>query len=374
MDSSKMYELRVLSGEQRGAATAVRPGDQLRIGHGWSNDVVLQDGHGGATLVWAGNGSLVLNAAEGECGIAGDVLAPGARQELALYTPFTVGGARMAVGRIGAPQWACLFGDEEIPQAAADSAAADDAPQATQSEGVSAAPKPASTRRSWTSRLLIGGAALVGVSAGTLTLAWAMGPTALSAPEQAVQLRQTLNHLGYASLNVENRDGQLHVTGHLDTQAQRSRLEKALADQSPARVAVWVNEQVSAGVADVFRLNGIAADVRASGPGVIRVHTREADVKQLEHVRDIARRDVPGLKQLVAVNDQPPAVPQQGATIADPGKRVAAIVPGDPAYIVTADGTRYFEGAMLPSGHRIVAILHDKVQMERDGVGSVLAF
>lgn len=373
MDSSKMYELRVLSGEQRGAATAVRPGDRLRIGHGWSNDVVLQDGNGCATLVWAGSGSLVLSAAEGECGIAGDALAPSEDSDLALYTPFTVGSARMAVGRIGAPQWASLFEEEETPQAIADSAAADNAAQATQSGGAPA-PKPASTRRSWTSRLLIGGAALVGISAGTLTLAWAMGPATLSAPEQAVHLRQTLNHLGYASLNVENRDGQLHVTGHLDTQAQRSRLEKALADQSPARVAVWVNEQVSAGVADVFRLNGIAADVRASGPGVIRVHTREADVKQLEHVRGIARRDVPGLKQLVAVNDQPPALPQQGATITDPGKRVAAIVPGDPAYIVTADGTRYFEGAMLPSGHRIVAILPDKVQMERDGVGSVLAF
>lgn len=371
MDSSKMYELRVLSGEQRGAATAVRPGDQLRIGHDWSNDVVLHDGNGCATLVWAGDGSLVFSAAEGECGVADDVLAPGERMELALYTPFTVGGACMAVGRIGAPQWACLF--EEAPQAAADGAAPDDASQAAQSAGTPT-PESAPVRRSWTSRLLISGAALVGVSAGTLTLAWAMGPAALSAPEQAVHLRQTLNHLGYASLNIESRDGQLHVTGHLDTQAQRSRLEKSLAEQSPARVAVWVNEQVSAGVADVFRLNGIAAEVRASGPGVVRVHTREANVKQLEHVRDVARRDVPGLKQLVAMNDPPPALPQQGATITDPGKRVAAIVPGDPAYIVTADGTRYFEGAMLPSGHRIVAILPDKVQMERDGVGSVLAF
>lgn len=369
MDSSKMYELRVLSGEQRGAATAVRPGDQLRIGHGWSNDVVLQDSNGCATLVWAGNGGLVLSAAEGECGIAGDVLAPGERSELALYTPFAVGGARMAVGRIGAPQWACLF--EDAPEAEPPGVTSDDTLQPAQLAGASA-PTPA--KRSWASRLLISGAALVGVSAGALTLAWAMGPATLSAPEQAVNLRQALNHLGYASLNVESRDGQLLVTGHLDTQAQRSRLEKALADQSPARVAVWVNEQVSADVADVFRLNGIAAEVRASGSGVVRVHTREADIKQLEHVRDIARRDAPGLKKLVAVNDQPPVLAQQGATISDPGKRVAAIVPGDSAYIVTADGTRYFEGAMLPSGHRIVAILPDKVQMERDGVGSVLAF
>ena len=53
---------------------------------------------------------------------------------------------------------------------------------------------------------------------------------------------------------------------------------------------------------------------------------------------------------------------------------MAAIVPGDPAYVVTADGTRYFEGAMLPTGHRILAILSDRVQIERDGAASTLNF
>jgi type III secretion protein D len=137
---------------------------------------------------------------------------------------------------------------------------------------------------------------------------------------------------------------------------------------------VWVNEQVAASVAEVYRLNGIAAQVQATGAGVVRVQTAVSDVRQLEHVQALARRDVPGLQQLVAVNEAPPAPPPAASAIHDPGKRVAAIVPGEPAYLVTADGTRYFEGAMLPSGHRIVAILPDKVQMEREGVASVLSF
>ena len=62
------------------------------------------------------------------------------------------------------------------------------------------------------------------------------------------------------------------------------------------------------------------------------------------------------------------------ATVSDPGKRVAAVVPGDPGYVVTVDGTRYFEGAMLPTGHRILAILSDRVQIERDGATSTLNF
>ncbi len=51
----------------------------------------------------------------------------------------------------------------------------------------------------------------------------------------------------------------------------------------------------------------------------------------------------------------------------DPGKRIASIVPGNPAYIVTADGARYFVGAMLPTGHRITAIAGQRVSLERDG-------
>ena len=52
----------------------------------------------------------------------------------------------------------------------------------------------------------------------------------------------------------------------------------------------------------------------------------------------------------------------------------SAIVPGDPAYVVTADGTRYFTGAVLPTGHRIQAIQANLVQLERDGQISQLTF
>ena len=367
MKPTLLYELRVLSGEQRGATSAVRPGDTLRIGRDWSNDVVLQDaGDSAARLRLQGDGALALDVEGGDCSVDGTALAAGQPAAIALYTPFTVGDTRMAVGRVGAPQWAALFGD-------AAEAAAEPAEQAPTPEPA-AAPAPAWRRGGLVQRLLTGGAALVAVSAGALTLAWAMGPGALPPAEQVQHLRQTLAHLGFGMLDAEHRDGQLIVTGHLDTQTQRSRLEQALAGQSPARVAVWVNEQVAAGVADVYRLNGVSAEVKSGGPGVVHVQTREADAAKLARVQALARRDVPGLAQLVAANDAPPAPPRPEAAITDPGKRVAAIVPGEPAYVVTADGTRYFEGAMLPTGHRILAILSDRVQIERDGEASTLNF
>ena len=401
MSTETLYELRVLSGEQRGASSVIQPGQTLRIGQDWINEVVLQKAEGVAVLSFSPTGTLVLQVQQGGGAVAHRTLEAGARAELGLYEPFTVGGIRLAVGQLGAQQWAPLFTDaapdggatSATPHAQASAPASEAASEARSHAGMDASASQASSAAAtpakdpaataagqasplqrWRSRLMLGGTALVGVSVCTLTLAWAMGPSTLSPQEHAANIRQTLSHLGMPTLNVESRSGQLYVTGHLESQAEKTRLEKALADRSPARLSVWVNEQVAASVAEVYRLNGIAAQVEAAGAGVVRVRTAVSDTRQLEHVQALARRDVPGLQQLAAVNEAPPTPPPAASAIHDPGKRVAAIVPGEPAYLVTVDGTRYFEGAMLPSGHRIAAILSDKVQMEREGVASVLSF
>jgi len=373
MNSAPAYELRVLSGEQRGAASAVHLGHALRMGRDWSNDVVLrQAGDSAALLTADANGYLTLNAEAGPCLLdGGAVLQAGEQARLAPYTPFTLGGVRMAVGRIGAPQWAALFDDAGAGAASGAPASAETPAQAPAETGlpVSSAVQPPN----WVRRLLLGGAVLVGASVGTLALALAIAPASVSLPEQAEHLRQSLAHSGFGTLHVDIRDKELLVTGHLDTLAQRSELERALTQQTPARLAVWINDQVAAGVGEVYRLNGIAAEVRSSGPGVVQVRTREVDTAALEKAQAVARRDVPGLVQLEPVNDPPPAPPSK-TTPNDPGKRLAAIVPGDPAYVVTVDNTRYFEGAMLPTGHRIVSILSDHIQIERNGVVSDLKF
>jgi len=378
MKSAPTYELRVLSGEQRGATSAVCPGDALRIGRDWSSDVVLQQADDSAALLTMDeHGQLILNADGGQCLIDGGiVLQAGEHTPLALYTSFTVGNAQMAVGQIGASQWGTLFDDT-----GSDAADIETPPVETPVESLTQEPAgiwqvAISFMRhlSLMQRFLLGGAALVSASVGMLTLAWAMSPANLSLPERADYLHKTLTHSGFGALNVEIHDNELLVTGHLDTLAQRSELERSLINQTPARLAVWVNDQVAAGVADVYRLNGITAQVHGSGSGVVHVLTHEADTAALEKVQAIARRDVPGLQELVPENDPPPAMPPPETVRNDPGKRLAAIVPGDPAYVVTVDNSRYFEGAMLPTGHRIVSILSDHILIERDGVVSDLRF
>ena len=383
MKSAPAYELRILSGEQRGATSAVCPGDALRIGRDWSSDVVLQQTDGSvAMLTMDADGQLTLNADAGQCLIDGGAeLQTGQHMPLALHTSFSVGGVRMAVGRIGAPQWEALFHDAGPEDAGAPAAETDASADTSAAQmpvatsipahvGVGSAAISLARRLNWLQRLLLGGAALVSASVGAFTLAWAMAPTSVSLPARAGQLEKILTSAGF-DVKVEATLTGLDIKGYLETDKQRTELERLLADQTPQprMAAVWINEKVTAGVGEVFRLKGISAEVSSPGRGEVHVHTHAADIAALEQAKDTAVRDVPGLQKLVSSNDPPP-VPPPPVVVSDPGKRIVAIVPGDPGYVKTADGTYYFVGAMLPTGHRLVAVLSDRIQMERDGVVS----
>ena len=374
MNPAPAYELRVLSGGQCGATSAVCTGETLRIGRDWSSDIVLQQADDCATrLTMDANGRLTLNVDAGQCMIDGGAeLRAGERASFAPYTSFTVGGVEMAVGRIGASQWATLFDD-----AGADAATGMGTPIQASPQGLAGIWRAAILvvqRVTWVKRLFLGGAVLVSASAGALTLAWAMSTTSPSLPKQADHLRQVLTDSGFSALSVETSNNELAVTGYLDTLAQKGKLDQILTKLGGKmpRLAVWTNEQVTVDVGDVYRLNHIAAEVHSAGPGIVRVQTHEGDAAALEKVKAFALGNVPNLRQVVSANDPPPATSCGGTTIHDPNKLIVAIVPGDPAYVVTADGTRYFEGAMLPTGYLLKAIRPGHIQMECDGVVSDL--
>jgi type III secretion protein D len=64
----------------------------------------------------------------------------------------------------------------------------------------------------------------------------------------------------------------------------------------------------------------------------------------------------------------------QSGPVSVGAKRVVSVVDGEPAYIVTSDGARYFVGATLPEGHRVLAISNGSVVLERDGERVVMTF
>jgi hypothetical protein len=139
--------------------------------------------------------------------------------------------------------------------------------------------------------------------------------------------------------------------------------------QAAVATAPVAPAELLASTVDVFRLYGIAAQANWSPEGELVMHTKERDAAKVQAAAAAAKRDIARLPAL-RVDNQPPAVAAAAATppAEDPAKRLVAVIDNtDSPYFITADGSRYFSGALLPSGHRVVEIAERAVIVERDG-------
>lgn len=355
------HELRVLAGEQRGARIALEPGRRYRIGGEGAADVRLQGSTASAEL-WIEGGAVHWQLLGGELELQGQALAPGHSRSVPLLTPALLGGTAVAVGPLADAGWAALF--DGTPPPAAEGTAAQ--------PGLPAATRPAPR---WARRLLLAGTAVTAASLSMLALAVVIAPEPPTLAQRAQRAEALLRSAGLTAVTVAAEDGRIVVDGYLETDAERTRAEQVLAQQGLQPVMrAWVNQTVVKAVQDVYRVNGVMAQVQGAGPGIVRVQTALADPSPLPGIESTVRRDVQGLSRLDSLNQPPPHVPSPVPALADPGKRVASVVAGDEPYVVTADGTRYFVGALLPTGHRILAIDGSRVQLEREGQASALVF
>ena len=364
-NDTPLARLEVRVGEQQVARSVVDLSTPVTLGAGWDNAIVLR--HVGlddcrVSLDAGIDGGVRLRVSQGAPRIGGQVRAEGDDVEQPLYTALELGTTWIAFGVPGSPAWEA--GDTD-----------------SRTEPASTTPLRPSPPR-W-ARWATGIAVLVVASSVTvLGYSHAMpsplpARTEHSAREQEANLLATLAAAGFEDASVSaDSSGKFRISGHVDTAKQRERLERMLAHQNlPFQIDVWINESLATAVLDVLRVNDVRAEVEVSGTGHASVTTRQADTARLQSLHAVILRDVPGVSELVihnALPSEPPKPPL--AAVDDPGKRVAAVVPGDPSYVVTSDGTRYFEGALLPTGQRIVAIREMEVMLDLAGTTTTLRF
>ncbi len=350
-DAAKAPELRVLEGRLKGAQCALQRHRPTRVGAGPGHDIVLPAldiGPCRLSLELRGEG-LWVQVLAGEVGIGDRHLPAGAEQVVVLHTPLQLGRAVVAVAGAVASQGP----DARRPD-----------------EG-----RPPAARARWLQRGLVpAGSVLCALSLGGLALGSSPPAEGLDPRQAARQLEAALHEAGLEELRVQPAQGPaLRVTGYLDTSAQRAVAARLLGRQAlPGQLDVWVNGVLVAAVQEIFRAHHVAAQAVPMGPGRVAVHTQRADDERLEGIVARARQDVPGLLS-IELHNTPPAVPAAPSPVAetpDPGKRIASIVPGESAYVVTADGTRYFQGAVLPSGERIAEIRPGDVRLVREAEGT----
>jgi type III secretion protein D len=374
------YELHVLQGLQRGARAQVPSDRAVSISSQLGSDIVLRDADvadRSATFT-VHDDHWVVHALHGELQADGQLIAAGQTAKLPLGAALSIGATQIAVQRMDSANASAP------PDHAADEApTADheaDAPSPTDALPLTPPAQRNQHLQRWGKRLTVAGGGMAAVCVGVLAFAYSIQPAPVTASQQAQQLQSKLHGLGLTGLNVRPADVQgsqdqtLLVQGYVASAADRAKGE-ALMQQAtlPTQWKAWVSEQASNQVQNVFRTHGVEAKVQTLATGAVLVNTAVADPSVLEQVRAAAQRDVPGLTKLEVANTAPPP-DTRGAPVNDPGKRVALIVPGDPPHVVTADGTRYFQGAMLPTGHRIAAIEKQKVLLEINGVLTPLLF
>lgn len=368
-DVLRALELRVLDGPQAGARAPLGPGLSCVIaidatGAGNGADIVLRDDAAGSTRVRVvvDVPNAALEVVEGDVRLGERALAAGEQAAWPMYVPLQIGRSRIAFGRAALEDW----------QAAA--------PQALATREAASAVAQMPTRRPLFRRAEVW---LAAMGAGVLMLSGAALFTAhLSAAPRAQvaapapSFAEALAASEFASLQPAlHADGRIELRGRLETVAQRTRLDTWLADQRVTpQLAVQVDEALARDVTEVFRVNGVTVQAKVEGAGHIAAEAAERNAERLARAEEVVRRDVRGLKKLTVRNTVEPLPPPPPPIPDDPGKRIASLVPGERGYLVTADGARYFVGALLPTGHRITQIAAGSVTVERDGYRSTLNF
>jgi type III secretion protein D len=373
-------ELRVLEGPQAGARAPLSGTCVLAVADAEDDEADLLLHAGGASAVRvriaAAGGHALLEVLEGTAELAGQTLEAGRVTPWPQRAPLRLGRTLVAFGPAGQAGWDAETDMETDTGADADSGPETprSAPAALPGGQPARAGKRPSRRTAWL--LPVGLLATLGGLA-VLTLALVHGSsTEAKAAVKPPSLAEALQGGEFASLTVvHDAAGQAEIRGRLATLAQRGRLEALLAARqlTPA-LQVQVDEGLARDVTDTFRLNGVAVQARVTDAGEVAVEASEPDAQRLERAQEVVRRDVRGLKALSVANRAKPTPPPMPPVPDDPGKRIASLVPGDPAYLVTADGSRYFVGAMLPTGHRITRIDGQHVTLERGGEASTLNF
>jgi type III secretion protein D len=368
-DPLHALELRVLEGPQRGARAPL-PRSQtctIAVGDGIDGDgadIVLREPNAAPTRlrVTADVPNAMLEVEHGQLQLGERTLSSGDQALWPAHAPLCMGTTVLAFGHAGIEAWPA-----GAPAARLDTAATCD----------TGAPAAVPLRRRaevWLAALGLGVLLACGAAMSLTQVAAAPRPqTSVQAPALADALRTS----EFSMLESgPGADGRPTLRGRLATQGQRQRLDAWIAVNGlDVAVDVLVDEAVLRDVTEVFRVNGVAVKAQMAGPGRVVAEAAERDHDRLARAEEVVRRDVRGFESLSLRNSAAPLPPPPAPPLPDnPGKRIASLVPGETAYLVTADGARYFLGALLPSGHRITQIERASVTLERDGQQSTLNF
>lgn len=371
-------EMRVMSGLHRGARVPLQRPGLIVLGSSDDCDLVLMDAgvaprHAAITLH---EQDIVVRALESRVDLDSRPIAAGEASSLLALKPLIIGGATVMIG-----------GSSELEAIAqAEEAGVEPAPPLVdvddQTDGVEAPvePPPQVARNRAIAKVLLGAAVATFFTIAAVSVSSNISARKKTPEQKIAQILEEL-HLKNDITVSTSEEGVLSLKGTAPDDAVHSKLVQRLNTEGLApALRISVGERLAAAVKDVFRVNGLDVETEYTAAGVVLVSGLRGPARQYAKVVKHAMQDVSGLSAVRIL----PGKPEKGSLIlADhgalnhvdsAGKRVVSVVDSAPAYIVTADGARYFIGSLLPQGHRVLAIDGTAVTLERDGEKLVMTF
>ena len=370
--------LRVLAGRVRGASAPLERGRVIAVGHDLDADIVLRDASApGVRLTLKARADAAdLDLTSGAVTLLGHELTAPAQAILPLYLPLLIGDNAVAIGEAESPRWneaeRILAAARPLPDDHSDE---DDAP--------------ADDGRNW-QYLLNNTNALVSRSAKfvpvlliaviTVSALFAISTGVPAWPKsqpKPAKVQAVLSEEGFDKLVVTKTEaGDLRIEGMLASDAERVRLQRILAAREwRPRLELQTHDGIARQVEELYLANGVKAAARSVGAGMVRLDVTGSDPDEAARLERLAMGEIKGLRR-IDVSMLPGA--DEGGRFEDiqqgGGKRVVSVIGGERGHVTTADGARYFPGAVLPTGHRIVSIEDTRVLVERNGSRSELNF
>ena len=130
----------------------------------------------------------------------------------------------------------------------------------------------------------------------------------------------------------------------------------------------------AAGISDMLAAQGIDAEARPGRGRTLKIDSEYLPGDRQDEIAAQIRKDVPMLQRIFFTTNPNRGEPVLQYFFASDTYGIASFVDGDPAYISTADGTKWFKGAAVPTGHVIIDIGNGRVRFEREGKIEELSF
>ena len=361
-------KLRVLNNRLAGAEHRLHTGKNIRVGHSFENDVVLRgkDTAGLSLELHVNPDVTILRMLTGSTEVLGRQLVAGEEMPLPSYLPVQLGEFAFAVGAEDQLRWR----EAESIAATLEQRQLMDAglPRAELSERVATRLDPVRSRFPLPgTKILVGVGAAIALTVGTIVGVTAYSEAQAQNPDN---MKQAMAAAGFAGMDVkpDPASDSMVISGVLKDDKEVAALQDMVDQRFPgALLEVETTDSLALAATDLLKGQNVDAEAKAVRRGVISVSSEFLPADKQTEMAAMLRKELPDLKAVQFTMDSSRGPNDLQYFFNNTEYGAASFVSGDPSYIATADGTKWFSGGILPTGHKIVRVEPKALILERNG-------